>query len=500
MKILLTLTAGANSSVTIQDPDPVEGPLNKYLAAGATETVYTTEAQYNHLKAQLDAMVSSGALASYTVKDTEEERSQKWLELYAMAPPSAKALYGKFFVGDGTGGTVAGKPYFIQPDGTMLNLGMTGSDPIIFKGSISIPANFPTAAAVQTGWMYKITADVTDSDVTKTHTLQTFQARSEIAWNGTNWSILDVESEIQEVHAAGAFTLPAGSSQTFVDTATAGAGTSCVLPAGSATNFGDIVVVGDYKGSAAANPITIGRTGGDKIDNVAADYVVNKAYLVVALQSMGTAGWKTIWKNTPVASAAVPQAVGTAAAGTSKVPAPDDHVHGVGTHELLDTDLTAAGTLISASAASTRATVAAGTTGQVLRATTGAAPSFVANYGLEHFDSRQGAPTTETLRVFRALAAGSLVRVGADCRVAPTGASTETMNFDVQKNGVTMLNATILIDQATVAGTLVPGVLAAGAGLVDFVAGDIITVVRTYFVGTGGALLDTCVDLDVIRV
>jgi hypothetical protein len=67
-------------------------------------------------------------------------------------------------------------------------------NPLQFKGSIDSNDDFPTSAAVKTGWFYKITADVTDNDATKTNTGQSFVEGDEIAWNGDDWSILGNEN------------------------------------------------------------------------------------------------------------------------------------------------------------------------------------------------------------------------------------------------------------------------------------------------------------------
>jgi len=64
------------------------------------------------------------------------------------------------------------------------------TNPFQFKGSIDIPGDFPTSALVQSGWLYKVTTDVTDNDATKTNTGQSFEAGDEIAWNGTDWTEL----------------------------------------------------------------------------------------------------------------------------------------------------------------------------------------------------------------------------------------------------------------------------------------------------------------------
>jgi hypothetical protein len=69
---------------------------------------------------------------------------------------------------------------------------------MIFKGAIATAADFPTAAEVKNGWMYRITADVTDNDPAKTNTGEEFKAEDEIAWNGSSWTKLgsaSVETE-----------------------------------------------------------------------------------------------------------------------------------------------------------------------------------------------------------------------------------------------------------------------------------------------------------------
>jgi len=244
--------------------------------------------------------------------------------------PYQRTSFGRFFVK-----AADGKPYFLTSAGAELSLGMTGSDPLVFKGAIALATDFPLLADVKVGWLYRVTTDVTDSGGGgRTGTTQSFLAGAEIAWNGTGgvtgWSELGTSSAVQEVHVAGAFVLPAGSSTTFVDTATVGAGTSCTLPPASATKLGETIAVGDYTNDAAAHNITIARTGGDTIDGVAADFIINKNNVFVALECVSATGWKTVARIAPVASAATPAAVGTAAAGTSKVCSPDDHVHGHG--------------------------------------------------------------------------------------------------------------------------------------------------------------------------
>jgi len=73
----------------------------------------------------------------------------------------------------------------------LLNL----DNPLQFKGGITTNADFPTSAEVENGWFYTILADVTDNDVSKTNTGQSFEISDEIAWNGTNWTIVGINGD-----------------------------------------------------------------------------------------------------------------------------------------------------------------------------------------------------------------------------------------------------------------------------------------------------------------
>jgi len=68
---------------------------------------------------------------------------------------------------------------------TAAQLGLSG--PMDFKGGITIAADFPTLAAVGTGDVYTILADVTDNDATKTNTGDIFYKFEEIVWDGSGW-------------------------------------------------------------------------------------------------------------------------------------------------------------------------------------------------------------------------------------------------------------------------------------------------------------------------
>ncbi len=68
-------------------------------------------------------------------------------------------------------------------------------NPLQFQGEINTSSDFPTSAAVKNGWFYTIGTNVTDNDVTKTNTGQSFEQYDEIAWNGTNWTLVGINGD-----------------------------------------------------------------------------------------------------------------------------------------------------------------------------------------------------------------------------------------------------------------------------------------------------------------
>ena len=76
--------------------------------------------------------------------------------------------------------------------GKTIPLGGGGAiaNTLIFKGEINIAADFPTSGVVSEGFTYRIKATVTDNDAAKTNTGQSFTNEDEIAWNGTDWTIM----------------------------------------------------------------------------------------------------------------------------------------------------------------------------------------------------------------------------------------------------------------------------------------------------------------------
>src|SRR5271157_3386917 len=78
-------------------------------------------------------------------------------------------------------------PYKFNPFTGELDYYETIPNVLIYQGAIAVASDFPTAAAVQTGWVYAITANVTDNNPAKTNTGLSFLAGDEIVWNGTTW-------------------------------------------------------------------------------------------------------------------------------------------------------------------------------------------------------------------------------------------------------------------------------------------------------------------------
>jgi hypothetical protein len=172
----------------------------------------------------------------------------------------------------------------------------TVTSPFLYKGNIAAAAGFPTALLVQTGWLYTVTADVTDNDGTKTNTTQSFLAGQEIAWNGTNWTVVGdaLTSAWQfkgSIANAAAFPPPAATATTGVkDGHVYRVTTGCTDNDPTKTNTAQVFLTGD---------IIVWRTN--------AWYIVQKA-----------------------PSVAIPAAIGAAAAGTSGRCSNDDHAHAHG--------------------------------------------------------------------------------------------------------------------------------------------------------------------------
>ena len=68
---------------------------------------------------------------------------------------------------------------------------------MVEKGAISLATHFPLSAFVKRGYVYRVTANVTDNaGATYTFTGQTFLAGDCIVWNGTNWTIMGTSGRL----------------------------------------------------------------------------------------------------------------------------------------------------------------------------------------------------------------------------------------------------------------------------------------------------------------
>lgn len=172
----------------------------------------------------------------------------------------------------------------------IVNMNYVPSAAFNFKGAIALAADFPTTAAVTNGDVYRITADVTDDDASKTNTSQEFLASSEIAWNGTNWTELGQKQGATEV-AATPYDVLDTDGVILVDTVTVGATTVVNLPSAVGRKNREIIVI-DQTGGANTDNIDVTPDGSEEIDGVAAAVSINVNFGSLALRS-DDANWVT---------------------------------------------------------------------------------------------------------------------------------------------------------------------------------------------------------------
>lgn len=92
---------------------------------------------------------------------------------------------------------------YARQGGAWVAFLLSASAPMDFKGGVTLPADFPTAAAVQSGDYYTALADVTDNDATKTNTGDSFIAGDEFVWNGAGWTNLGTLRDHAGTHDEG---------------------------------------------------------------------------------------------------------------------------------------------------------------------------------------------------------------------------------------------------------------------------------------------------------
>ncbi|HUU34885.1 MAG TPA: hypothetical protein VMW48_12540 [Vicinamibacterales bacterium] len=299
-----------------------------------------------------------------------------------------------------------------------------------YQGDIAAAADFPALAAVVNGWTYFLTADATDNGGAPAHT-NTLQAF--LAGAVISWNGVNWTQTDQGTFRSYAVATPA------------------------AVPEGDLAIV-------EVATTTIGAPSVVNLPALSAA-ILGKKVLVVDSQGAGATNPITITPN----GANTINGAATLVLNTNYGGA------------LLEAAQTGAATWVWV-------IVANRTEMQVATARLTAIGA-----GRAQADSRQLAAVSETLRVFRALAAGRLVACAAE--TGTVAAAGESMTFDVQIAGVTALTGLITVDDTTVIDTPVAGVLGAGA-IREFAAGELITVDRVYVAGGGATpMRDTVVDI-----
>lgn len=261
MSTMFTLAVSVPSNkgtLVLQDNFPAEGPFILTVLPNTTGTVVISDNQFGRIQTDLAAMVVAGA-CTYTITMTPSD-------------PLFTALSTA-----------------ITPGGSLTS-------PLQYKGAIAVNTGFPLIAVVASGWMYHVTADVTDNaGITFTNTNVAFLAGDEIVWDGAAWiktgSTLTNPFQFKgSITAANTFPPPAATATTGVrDGWTYRVTTACTDNGGASyTNTGQAFLVGD---------IITWRT--------------NAWYPLQSAPSTATPGTVAV----------------TAVAGTSGRPANDDHVH-----------------------------------------------------------------------------------------------------------------------------------------------------------------------------
>lgn len=86
--------------------------------------------------------------------------------------------------------TINGTAELFKWDGTLDDyVLLSGMGGLNFRGTINLPADFPTTAGVENGDFYLIGTNVTDNDPSRTNTGLSFTVGNTILWNGTTWNI-----------------------------------------------------------------------------------------------------------------------------------------------------------------------------------------------------------------------------------------------------------------------------------------------------------------------
>lgn len=204
MQLSVTITS-LGGPLVIQDPHPVHGIFSKTIPALGSKTFTCDWDIWHHISTKIESYRAAGlctvALSEVTPTGTDNTSGPN-----TTYNRSDWALLNSFRKDIGVLQTTLG----------------TLANPFLYKGAIAVNTNFPLIAAVQSGWLYTLTADVTDNaGATYTNTGLAFLSGDEIVWNGSTWvkvgSTLTNPLQFKGVIAnAAAFPPPAATATTGV--------------------------------------------------------------------------------------------------------------------------------------------------------------------------------------------------------------------------------------------------------------------------------------------
>jgi len=322
----LAVTVSSNKgTVILQDNHPAEGPFVMTCLTGAVTTTVITDNQFGRIQTDLAALVAAGACT------------------YAITMTPSDPLFTALSTA-------------ITPGGSLTS-------PLQYKGSIAVNTSFPLIASVAAGWLYHVTADVTDNaGVTYTNTSVAFLAGDEIVWDGSAWiktgSTLTNPLQYKgTIGTAAAFPAPTGSTgvkaghcylvtaavidndATKTNTGVAftngdtiqwnGTGWNILAPQYPFNVRGTITVATDFPLLALVKTGHVYRCLAGVTDNGGVTYTnTGQVFLTGDIVVWISNAWYVIQK---APSTAIPAAIGVAAAGTSGRPSNDDHAHAHGT-------------------------------------------------------------------------------------------------------------------------------------------------------------------------
>lgn len=411
------------------------------------------------------------------------------------------------------GGTLAARDLedLKHTDVTEIEEGIV--NPSLYKGTITLAADFPDPGVVEVGWLYRILAGVTDNDPTKTNTGVVFLAGDFATWTGATWQVSN-RSQKSIAFADSPYTVLVNDYMLNVTTAGGVVVVTLPTPVGK---IGQEYIIKDTV-NAETNKITIATAAGT-IDG-AATLTISQRYGSIHVVSDGT-NWLTIdntivnqanaikyniqktitFAMTPYTVAALDSVLNVDTSGGIVVvtlPTPigikgksyivKDAVNAE-THKI--TIATAAATIDG------QATIdITGTMGSVEVVSNGATwmtvdntlvnqsnatkLSALYNTPMTCFQSNQAAAASATDVLFIAPGPGTILDVAAYSEA--TAGVGESMTIDVTIGGVSIATATILLDTAA-ASTVQHMTIDTAKD--DFLYDGKVGIVRTYVAGAG---------------